>query len=199
VPVRHSFRKTAMPWLLLCGLLVLTPRPGRADAAAEEVARLRQEIKRLEEILASTKKIEQLQLEVIELRKRVVEAELRTKSVQTRNEQLLDQLASTQKELARLKGEKPPRDKAINPPAEKVDGLVKKVNAEAFVVISIGSEAGLQVGHTLEVYRLMPNPLFLGTIRIVEVTPTEAVCKRMGRLKEAIQAGDHVASQIGAR
>jgi hypothetical protein len=197
MPVRHSFRKTAMPWLLLCGLLVLTPGRGRADAAAEEVARLRQEIKRLEELLASTKKIEQLQREVADLRKKVVEAELRTRSVQARNEQLLEQLVSAQKELARLKGEKPPRDKPVTRPPEPVEGLVKQVNGEGLVVIGIGSDAGLQIGHTLEVYRLKPTAIYLGRVRLVGIKPGEAIGKSIDRMKEAIQAGDHVASGLG--
>jgi hypothetical protein len=83
-----------------------------------------------------------------------------------------------------------------NPPAENVEGVITKVdNQSGLVVISIGSDAGVLRGHTLEVYRLKPTPKYLGTLRIVEVKPTEAVGKMEGS-KEEVQVGDQVASKI---
>jgi hypothetical protein len=64
------------------------------------------------------------------------------------------------------------------------------------VSISIGSNHGLQAGHTLEVFRLAPQPKYLGTIRLVNVTASQAVGRVTGNLRERIQAGDEVASRI---
>jgi hypothetical protein len=85
---------------------------------------------------------------------------------------------------------------AKNPPPENVEGEVKEVDAKSgLMTISIGSDAGLQKGHTLEVYRLNP-PKYLGTIRIIDVRPKDAVGKPQGRTLSDIQAGDKIASKI---
>lgn len=82
-----------------------------------------------------------------------------------------------------------------NPPKENVEGMVKQVDAATgLVTISIGSDAGLQKGHTLEVFRLNPAK-YLGTLTVVEVQPTTAVGRVKG-VKDAVQAGDRVASRL---
>jgi Cu/Ag efflux protein CusF len=82
-----------------------------------------------------------------------------------------------------------------NPPAEKLDGVVKQVDVAAgLVTISIGSDAGLQKGHTLEVFRIKPQPRYVGTLTVVEVQPTTAVGRVKGG-KDAVQVGDLVASR----
>jgi hypothetical protein len=84
-----------------------------------------------------------------------------------------------------------------NPPGENLEGVITKVEPDTgLVVISLGSDAGLQKGHTLEVFRLQPAAKYLGTLRIVEVRPAEAVGKMEGKKTEAVQVGDRVASKI---
>jgi hypothetical protein len=78
------------------------------------------------------------------------------------------------------------------PPAN-IEGLVKRVEG-ALATVSVGSDAGLKKGQTLEVYRLGPKPLYLGRLRIVDVTATQAVGELVGKAKEAIKAGDQVSS-----
>jgi hypothetical protein len=91
-------------------------------------------------------------------------------------------------------------DQAKNPPADGVEGLVKQVDATSgLVMISIGSDAGISEGNTLEVYRLKPQPLYLGTLRIVNVRSNEAVAKPQGRVRGTIQVGDQVSSSIQRR
>jgi hypothetical protein len=93
------------------------------------------------------------------------------------------------------KGE-PGAASAKNPPAENVEGLIKQIDAKSgLVTITLGSDAGLAKGHTLEVFRLSPAPKYLGTIRIVEVTATQAVGRPTERTA-ALQLGDRVASQL---
>jgi hypothetical protein len=87
------------------------------------------------------------------------------------------------------------RGRAQNPPAAKVDGTVKQVDAATgLVTISIGSDAGLEKGHTLEVYRLSPAR-YLGTLTVLEVQPTQAVGRVKGG-KDAVQVGDRIASRL---
>jgi hypothetical protein len=82
--------------------------------------------------------------------------------------------------------------------APNVEGMVKEVDDKSgYVNISIGSDAGLAKGHTLDVYRLNPKPTYLGTVTILDVHPTESVGKP--QTKEKVQAGDKVAGNILGR
>ena len=60
---------------------------------------------------------------------------------------------------------------APNPPTAFIKGKIEKVDPtdRTLVTISLGSDQGLQLRHTLEVYRLSPNPEYLGMIRIEDV------------------------------
>jgi hypothetical protein len=88
-----------------------------------------------------------------------------------------------------------------NPPPENVEGVVKSVDPSGgLVTITIGSAAGLRKGHTLEVFHLDKDPKqskYLGTLRIVEVTATQAVGQPVGRTAAPLQTGDRVRSKIG--
>ena len=85
----------------------------------------------------------------------------------------------------------------IQPPAD-VQGVVKQVDAGAGLVsISIGSDAGLMRGHTLQLYRLNPTPVYLGQVTIIEVSPHEAIAKLVdAKAKKNVQKDDIVASRI---
>jgi RNA polymerase sigma-70 factor (ECF subfamily) len=80
-------------------------------------------------------------------------------------------------------------------PAEQVEGEVKKVQ-DRLVQLSVGSDAGLREGNLLEVFRLKPAPLYLGQVKVLRVTPHDAVAQEMGRSRGTIQVGDRVASRI---
>ncbi len=85
-----------------------------------------------------------------------------------------------------------------NPPPEGIEGQVKALDKESgLLTISVGSDAGLTEGYTLEVYSLNPAK-YKGTVRVLQVSATEAVCKPVGRSLAAIQSGDRVASKIAA-
>jgi hypothetical protein len=85
-----------------------------------------------------------------------------------------------------------------NPPAGNVEGVVKKVDAgSGLLTVSIGSDAGLVKGNTLEVFRTTgPAPKYFGTVQVIDTRPNEAVCRPVGRLAGAPQAGDRVASRL---
>jgi hypothetical protein len=200
------------------------PCIGRADPASDELERQRQENKQLQQQLAELKKLlevqqqqiaelkeakrirdllaenelklAQRQKEIAELRSRLVEAQVQAASVRNRNEQLLVELEKVLKEMQKVRAGNPPAlDQKSNPPAEAVEGVIKKVE-NALVIVSIGKDAGLEKGHTLEVYRIEPKPTYLGRIRIIEVAATTAVGQVMDKPHEAIKIGDKVASTI---
>jgi hypothetical protein len=68
------------------------------------------------------------------------------------------------------------------------------------MTITIGSDAGLTKGHTLELFRInTASPTqskYLGTIRIVEAEAHQAVAQPLGRLSAPPRPGDHVSSRI---
>jgi hypothetical protein len=87
-----------------------------------------------------------------------------------------------------------------NPPPENVHGRISQVGSNGLVLISLGSDAGLAKGMTLEVYRLNTQApelsKYLGRIKINEVTATGAVAQPWGKLSGPLQVGDQVSSQI---
>jgi hypothetical protein len=87
---------------------------------------------------------------------------------------------------------------AGNPPAD-LQGRVLSTEEGGLVKVSLGSDAGLQKGHTLEVFRLdgeSGKGQYVGRVVVVEVRPKEAVCRATGRMTGPVKAGDHVASRL---
>jgi hypothetical protein len=88
---------------------------------------------------------------------------------------------------------------APNPPQESVEGLVSQVDQGGLMKLTIGSDAGLREGHTLDLYRIAAVPSqsqYLGMVRIRKVTPNEAVAEPVGRMAAQPQRGDQVSSRI---
>ena len=92
------------------------------------------------------------------------------------------------------------RKEGPNPPPENVQGRIRQVGSNGLVLISLGSDAGLAKGNTLEVYRLNTQSpelsKYLGRIKITEVTATGAVAQPIGKPSGPLQVGDQVSSQI---
>jgi len=105
-------------------------------------------------------------------------------------------LELAERKLASLGNPRPELTKS--PPPEDVEGIIEQTDAKTgLVTISIGSDHGVNVGNTLEVFRVKPEPKYLGTIRILDAQHHKAVARltappRYGPLKE----GDIVASKI---
>ncbi len=94
---------------------------------------------------------------------------------------------------------------AIEPPPP-VDGLVKeiqkdKTNRTRFVYITIGEDDGLHLQHELDVYRPAEQnggkTQYLGRIRIIHLTPDEAVGIVVQAAKNGIiERGDNVTTRL---
>ena len=87
-----------------------------------------------------------------------------------------------------------------NPPAGNVQGKIVTADpASDLVRLSVGSDDGLQPGHTLKAFRLDPipeNSKYLGTIEILSVRPHEAVGRPVKRPTFPLRVGDRVAARI---
>lgn len=132
-------------------------------------------------------------------------AQLQAAALLDRNKQLEGQVQDLARDVARfrsagLAGATPSTSRnGANPPAEDVQGQIKTADPSGLVKLTIGSDAGLARGQTLEVFRLAAIPTqskYLGRIRILEVTANEAVGQPTGRPIAPLQAGDRVASRI---
>jgi hypothetical protein len=174
-------------------------------ASQTEIARRQADVEKTKDLLKQeTDKNNQLVLEKNGLLDRAVASEIQLKSALDRAGRLETQLQESVKEVVRLRSGggngTVARAGAKNPPPENVEGLIKNTDpSSGLVTLTIGSDAGLSKGHTLEVYRLSAIPQqskYLGTIRILEVTATQAVGQPTGRMSAPPQAGDRVASHI---
>jgi hypothetical protein len=91
-------------------------------------------------------------------------------------------------------------DSAYTPAAENVQGRIREVGRDGLVKISLGSDAGLVKGNTLEVYRLNTQApdlsKYLGRIKIIQVTATEAVAEPVHKPAGPLQIGDEVSGKI---
>jgi hypothetical protein len=137
-----------------------------------------------------------------EFQNSMVDAQISLRKTQEYNERLLAQNESLSKQnqtvvRASANAASSGNGPKLRPPAEDVEGVVKATDAQSgYLTISIGSDAGLSKGDTLEVYRLKPEGTYLGTIEILAVRSDQAVAKPMSRARGAIQVGDRVSSKI---
>ena len=67
------------------------------------------------------------------------------------------------------------------------------------MTLSIGSDSGLQKGHTMFVFGLGANAGYRGEIRVVDVSPKVAVGEIRGKLASRIRVGDTASSDIMPR
>jgi hypothetical protein len=155
----------------------------------------------------ATKRDEQLKVAESQnekMRATMVDAQIAWKAEQDRNNRLLEELERLSKvaQKAEQSGSKIQTAtglRAKSPPPNDVEGLVKRTDTDGYITITLGSDAEISRGNTLEVYRLRPQPVYVGTIEVVAVRPNEAVAKPLGRLRGTIQVGDQVSSNITRR
>jgi len=87
-----------------------------------------------------------------------------------------------------------------NAPPTDVEGLILSTDDRYDLYkLSVGSDSGLQRGQTLELFRLSKVPgqsKYLGTVRITDVGPKEAVAQPLGKMADRPRPGDQVASRI---
>ena len=125
-------------------------------------------------------------------------AELET--VQGRAEQLLERVNALEKYVVQKTGE-PATDEALAasedrlPPPPQEEGLVLK-SEDGLVLISMGTDQGIRVGHVLKVYRVGSNPKYLGEVQIKRAESTVAVGKVIGSATGVIQEQDRVSANF---
>lgn len=76
-----------------------------------------------------------------------------------------------------------------------VEGQILRIGEKDLLEISIGSDDGLQKGHTLEVFR---NNSYLGRVVVKETSPDRSVVQIIPEYRKGIiKVGDRVATKLG--
>jgi chromosome segregation ATPase len=80
----------------------------------------------------------------------------------------------------------------------RVEGLVDAVLGGGMVEVNIGSDSGLQKGHTLDIYRIgSTGNKYVGRIEVLKTSPDKSACKILSNFQQSeVQKGDRVASKI---
>ncbi len=164
----------------------------------EDVAQLRETLRRERE----TNNL--LSKQNAELRDQATVAQIERRSVQDQNNRLEKQVQQMARDMARMRANggaaTMARTGGKNPPSEDVQGLVKNTDSSGLMTLTIGSDAGLTKGHTLELFRINRSApsqsRYLGTVRILEAEAHQSVAQPVGRLSAPPQPGDQVASRI---
>jgi len=129
----------------------------------------------------------QAEIQVIALKNRSGDMEKEIKRLSLENKRLRDS-GGSDKTVMTAGGKR-------NPPGTPLEGKVLRADASGLVQISLGSDFGLERGHTLELFRLSP-PKYIGVVKVIEVNSKDAVAQPVGALNDRPLAGDTVASQI---
>jgi myosin heavy subunit len=174
------------------------------DAAAE-LERRKTEVETLKkQINDQDKKIADIDRQMARLRDESVQYRVQWEQTKDRLRLLQDQNTTLAQENARLKqqlggGQAAAFPAGIAPagggaPAARIEdlhGTVQKVEGD-LATITPGSDAGVVVGAELRVFHLQPKPEFLGTLKILAVSPTEAVGRLTGPKARQVKKGDEV-------
>lgn len=179
--------------------------------AQAEAIRMKEEIKGIVATISKREQdIAELQRQNKQLRTDNINMTVQTKSMQDRNEVILEEHQKVLKQLAKYQAGVAPATEGnivrdanqANPPSTFVRGKIETVDPadKGLVRISLGSDNGLQKNQTLEVYRMDPRPQYLGMIRIVETDHHRAVGRLMSSSlassRVALREGDIVASSL---
>jgi len=155
------------------------------------------------ELDSNKAELKEMRDKLTEARDKNLAAEIDMVVLKKQNGRLEIQLQQLAKDNARLRaaleGKTPvaPKDPERNSPPGNVEGRVLAVAADGLMTLNAGADAGLQKGHTLELFRLAPQPQYLGMVVIVEVRARESVAKPVGKMTAPPKEGDNVASRLG--
>ena len=138
---------------------------------------------------------------------RATDLEMKYRTAHERNKALLEQLREITLQLAPNQGggkivdDLAPKLKELDPPAVLVNGKIEKVDGTD-LLISLGKDDGVNKNHTLDVYRLKPEPKYLGVIRIIDATANKSVGRLIASgnaaIRPVIRVGDLVTSKLQA-
>ncbi len=182
-----------------------------ADLAAQKAIGERERLKQeVVDLSGTVSKRDQAILELRDSNQKLqnvaIQKDNEATATQARNVDLLAQLTELQRKLALreagvgTEGGLARDPNAPNPPSVYVKGRIDRVDPRDrnLVQISIGTDQGIKQNNTLVVYRVSPEPAYLGMIRIRDAKEHSAVGQLMSSTAATprLQPGDIVASSI---
>lgn len=181
---------------------VETAQETTRSAMLEAEARLKETALLREQIAAVQKQANDFKLQQTELNDKIRLLERELEVARTNNKSLRDRVV-TLSNVIQQNGldPDPARYRALELPPD-VEGEVTRVDGQnRRFEISIGSDDGLTAGHELMVYRLQPNPEYLGKVRVQTVAHDTAVVSLLGSTPQGkqIREGDIVSTKIRTR
>lgn len=171
------------------------------DATTQELNRRKTEVEDLQKRLAEREqRITNIDLQMATLRDQKVQFEVQYKAAKEKLTSLMSQNEALVKENSQLKAQlgniqTQPSTIAKTVPPEDARGTVKLVQGD-LATITIGTDAGVNVGNVLQVYRTKPQPEYLGTLTILASTPNEAVGRLTGPKRNQVKVNDEVAARV---
>ncbi len=180
--------------------LIVTETRTAKERLVQEIAEQAKTIKEREV------NIVRLEADVKKLRVEAVQFEALARTTKIQNENLLEQLREVTLALTREKAGVVSADVMVirnpnepNPPAVQVNGKIEKVDID-LVQLTLGTDHGVNKNHTLDVYRLTPEPKYLGMVRIVDANHHQSVARLIPQgnaaFRTPLRAGDLVTSKL---
>jgi preprotein translocase subunit YajC len=175
--------------------------------SAETVKRMSQEIGHLTSVIKDRETaIVRIEADLKKLRSEAVQFEALARARQIRAEALLEQVQELTLALKRERAGVVNADVMVirnpnepNPPPAQVNGKVEKVEGD-LMQISLGTDHGVLKNHTLDVYRLTPEPKYLGMVRIVDANHHQSVARLVpvgnAQFRTPLRVGDLVTSKL---
>jgi multidrug efflux pump subunit AcrA (membrane-fusion protein) len=125
----------------------------------------------------------QLVAKAEQAKKDQLQAEIATRAAESERQVALGQVDTLRSQLddirnrgGRLGGAPLPGQAAVVPPPERLRGTVTEVDKNGYVTISVGLDAGLATGQTLDLSREAAGK-YLGRLKVTRVYPKEAVAQ----------------------
>lgn len=155
------------------------------EALTKEVEKLRGDIR------TAQQSRDDLFEKIVALTDSLNQNETLRQNLEQRGKQLADQV-TRMKVVMDAKGLR--EDTLVSHIPPQVEGKVLRVGAKDLLVISLGSDVGLKVGHVMDVYR---GTSYLGRIIIRETKPDQAVGQIIKEMQRGtIQQGDNVTTKL---
>ena len=199
--LRGSLFLFGLAAILLPNTSLLTAQPGNKDdiikRLQEKIERREQDIEHLEKVVQDREAvIKRLQAEARQYRKPDFTFIIR---VRLQLEKLSDELREVKARSAAFDRDEIVFPIVLNPPPVKADGKIEKIDGD-LVQISLGTDHGIKKDHTLDVYRIEPEPKYLGRIRVVDANHQKSVARLEpwdGPVpRSALRVGDFVTSKL---
>ena len=162
------------------------------QAAQQTTSNLRTEVANLrDDIRTAEQERDEKFREVVQLTDELHQAEGEIERLETRREELVEQVARQTMVLDRNGLDEFAPVDGIPP---RIDGRVLETRDGGWVEVSLGRDDGLRRGHHLDVFR---SNKYLGRIEIVTAQPDRSVGRILRNYQQgAIQRDDYVASQL---